>query len=179
MYLETDEGRQYADMAARFLKILEQYKKNVPEGGDKYEDTLHLAILQNLVTHVADNEKLQKSLGNICLGVDGEKIFVCGEFLKKEADKDKSFEVLLCIHLRHALSHPSLSSKDYDEALSSKGCDNIKNIKTGYFAKEANGNLAEYIFCRNRGGICVIRLTVEQVREITKKLAGYLSSLLP
>jgi hypothetical protein len=141
MYFEDKKHRIQADMARRIGEIAVQYGRVPRPPEEDFSETLHLCLLQSLLTHCKELLEAMNRSGDDSLGlhISVDKMTSWG--LEQIQVTRYSFEENLTVavfltHMRNAMSHPTGTDP---------GCD---YPSTGYNAiKDAQGMIEKVAFC--------------------------------
>ena len=142
-YFRTENGQIYADIAYRLGKIVIQYEKlKVPANEEKFEATLYMAVLQNLLT--ISNEyvrtmidalkKQEKQDSHFRKDVDLCQDFEANEWgLRKGCWVENKFNEKINLQnfierMRNSVSHPT--DIDYYNPFTSTGYTTLDNDNT-------------------------------------------------
>jgi hypothetical protein len=118
-YFEDPRHRIQADMAYRIGKISLQYKAaNLPKE-ENYTDTLHLCLLQNLLTHCSELLESMEREGGETLGLSRaltEKPHwgISASSIKLNSFDEPCTVAKLIQHMRNAMSHPTGMDRNAD-----------------------------------------------------------------
>ena len=127
-YFEDEKHRIQADMALRIGKIAYQYSQLDLPPEQNFTDTLHLCLLQNLLTNCEALMAAMARENGEDLGLKVPLSEMTDWGLDSVDIRDDSFESSLTvevflIHLRHAMSHPT--GTDIDARFPSTGYHSI------------------------------------------------------
>ncbi len=161
-YDKDKDGRIQADVARRLGIILEQYKRIKCE--NKYESTISLLVLQNLVIIFRDyafrirSMELPEKAKKLSLwGITEDMIIECSKEYN-DLSVEKGFS-----SIRHSLCHPEFSENE--------------KKRTGYTSVVENGEISGYTLFhyppkrQNEEEYYIeIRLTCDMVEALIKKL---------
>ena len=140
-YFRDKDGQIQADIAYRLGRIILQYESFSIPSEQKFESTLYLSVLQNILTNciellnsLSDREKKSNQIVNS--SIESENIF---GFKSSQIRGNTFFETLTCDkiirHIRNALSHPTKIN------IESEFC------STGYSTlKNQTNTISEYCF---------------------------------
>lgn len=178
-YFRNPENQIYADLAYRMGRIIVQYEKMSIED-EKFEATLYIAVLQNIMTICREHVKgmfaygckdqiFNRKIKNTIWGVS-ENCWVKNTFNER-----RTLEKLIT-HIRNSLSHPT--NIDIKGDFPSTGFTTIK---------DSSGVINAFRFIdspdteNNRQNnmplfrISIIDFTIDQLGEFVKELVNYLA----
>lgn len=127
-YFEDKKHRIQADIALRIGKIAVQYSHLLLPPEQSFKDTLHLCLLQNLLTNCKELMEVMTLEGDEELGLKVPLLDLPNWGLNAVEIRKDSFEgsltvEVLLIHLRNSMSHPT--GTDLNAPFSSTGYNSI------------------------------------------------------
>lgn len=168
-YSVNSYGKIYSDLAGRLWKITEHYDSLEIDNHLKYESTLYICILQNLLTQFNEIKNWKEGRGKETFDVKNiwENVLPFGGIKSKNVvlPKDDNLKIGFVLDkLRHILSHPFPYSSGLEYTSES-----IEGIISSYTFIETNTQTGEQVF--------LVILTPEELRGLLFELSSYLSKI--
>ena len=152
-HTKNSKQRIYSSFACRLGKIIKQYEELKLEEGKKYETTLYVCVLQNLVTQFRALSRAENSMIDTPLPIWGLESSQISRFPNPENSLTLSRVIT---HIRDALSHPWSDNRFV------------------YEDTTENGTITGYTFQKPRE--FKITIPIENLRILVFELSHYLSA---
>lgn len=177
-HIKNSYGKIYSDFAKKLGIISKQYallkienrdiQGTCLENENKYETTLNICILQNLLTQFNEVKKWKEGRGGNNFKVEciWENKLPFGGIKKEDVNLSNNNDPEVGIvldKLRHILSHPFPNSSGLE-----------------YTSESEGGNISSYSFIETdttREKVFSVTLTPEQIRDLLLKLSEYLGTI--